>query len=177
MSDEAKDGEELNAIAEPQPSPSDNPEPEDDTMLPMREVVRLTGISDSTIKRAWARVADWEAEHEEHQRSDALNTRFQGATAAEVIKMWETGKNEHGRKLSQFEFGSLVERWCQVFGALPPDDGEELNAIAEPQPREHVPLTAAPPEAHCPILVLVRPTSLATRVHLATSDATRSLKP
>ena len=61
-------------------------------------------------------------------------SRFQGSNAREVIKMWETGKNEHGRKLSQFEFGALIEHWCEVFGTLPPDDGEELNGIAEAQP-------------------------------------------
>jgi prophage regulatory protein len=36
--------------------------------------------------------------------------------------MWETGRNEGGQKLSKFEFGALVERWCDLFGDLPPDD-------------------------------------------------------
>ena len=44
-------------------------------------MTKRTGLS---LDDAKARVADWEAEYEEHQRSDALSTRFQGATAAEV---------------------------------------------------------------------------------------------
>ena len=44
------DVEELNGLAADQ-APTAEPEPEDDTMLRMGEVVRLTGISDSTIKR------------------------------------------------------------------------------------------------------------------------------
>jgi hypothetical protein len=65
-----------------------------------------------SLAEAKAQVADWAAQRDQHDRDNALATRFQGASASEVIKMWETGKNEHGRKLSQFEFGALVERWC-----------------------------------------------------------------
>ena len=51
--------------------------------------------------------------------------------------MWETGKNEQGRKLSNFEFAGLVERWCELFGALPPDDDtSEPDGNASPQTLE-----------------------------------------
>jgi prophage regulatory protein len=59
-----------------------------------------------------------------------------------VIKMWETGKNEQGRKLSQFEFAGLVERWCELFGSLPPDDdasepdGNASPKTSEPEPED-----------------------------------------
>ena len=93
-------------------------------------MAKLTRI---TLADAKAQAADWEAQYEEHQLNTALCTRFKDASAREVIKMWETGKNEHGRKLTQFEFAGLVERWCELFGALPPDDAEELNGIASEQ--------------------------------------------
>jgi hypothetical protein len=34
--------------------------------------------------------------------------------------MFERHTNEKGETLSQFEFEALCERWCEVFGELPP---------------------------------------------------------
>jgi predicted DNA-binding transcriptional regulator AlpA len=93
----------------------------------------MAKINRIALSDAKAISADWEAQHEEHQRSAAIVARFQDAGPSEVIKMWETGKNEQGRKLSNFEFAGLVERWCELFGALPPDDAEELNGFASDQ--------------------------------------------
>ena len=85
-----------------------------------------------SVREARALAASWEVEYAESQRSGALMARFQSASANDVIKMWETGTNEHGRKLSQFEFGALIERWCELFGTLPPDDGEEPANVQSP---------------------------------------------
>ena len=87
-----------------------------------------------TITEARALATDWEAEYARYERNAAISARFQHASASEVIKMWETGKNEDGRKLNQFEFEALVERWCELFRALPPDDEETLDGMASTQP-------------------------------------------
>ena len=93
-----------------------------------------------SIAQAKAQVAEWKAQREDHERSSAMSTLFQHVSAAEVVKMWETGKNQQGRKLTRFEFGALVERWCEVFSALPPDDDdagaeEALEAVPDdPEP-------------------------------------------
>jgi prophage regulatory protein len=97
-----------------------------------------------SLADAKAQAAEWEARRRQHERDNALAARFQDSSAGDVITMWETGKNEQGRMLSQFEFGALVERWCELFGTLPPDDAEELNGIAgdqstnkaEPEPED-----------------------------------------
>ena len=47
--------------------------------------------------------------------------------------MFETGTNEKGQPLSQFEFEALVERWAAVFGELPPM-GEPSDDPAAPDP-------------------------------------------
>jgi hypothetical protein len=70
-----------------------------------------------TIEQAEALAARWEAEYKEHKRSVAITTRFQGVSPSEVVRMWKGGRNERGQKLSQFEFGALVERWVELFGA------------------------------------------------------------
>lgn len=90
-----------------------------------------------TLDDAKALAKQWEAQYDQHQRDAAVSARFSQTSASEVIKMWETGKNEHGRNLSQFEFAGLVERWCELFGALPPDDdAPEPNGTATLPPSE-----------------------------------------
>ena len=88
-----------------------------------------------SLSEAKSRTADWASEREQWDRDAAISNRFRDASATEVISMWETGKNERGRKLSNFEFAGLVERWCELFGALPPsDDDAQLNGATTPQP-------------------------------------------
>lgn len=102
----------------------------------------MAKLNRMTLEDAKAQAADWQVQYDQHQRDAALTARFQGASAGEVVKIWETGKNEHGRKLSQFEFGAIVERWCELFGSLPPDDAEELNGLAG----DHTPTPSPEPE-------------------------------
>jgi predicted DNA-binding transcriptional regulator AlpA len=40
------------------------------------------------------------------------------------------GTNEKGSRLTQFEFGALVERWVAAFGCLPPEDAKcDVNPV------------------------------------------------
>ena len=50
-----------------------------------------------------------------------------------MLRMFETGTNEKGQPLTQFEFAALCERWCAVFGELPPM-GDPPDASDEPEP-------------------------------------------
>jgi predicted DNA-binding transcriptional regulator AlpA len=86
--------------------------------------------------RARAIAAEEKALEEEyawHKHGQALTARFRSAGAAEVLRMFETGTNEKGQPLSQFECEALCERWCAVFGELPPM-GDPPDPAAEPKP-------------------------------------------
>src|SRR5262245_13252677 len=88
-----------------------------------------------TIAEAKQLAADWEAQYDQHQRDAAIGARFKDATPRQVIQMWESGKNEADRKLTHFEFCALMERWCELFSALSPDDDAaipELDPSTEP---------------------------------------------
>jgi prophage regulatory protein len=74
----------------------------------------------------------WRQEYAAYKRSQALDSRFQNAGPAAVLRMFEAGVNENGQPLSQFEFEALCERWCAVFGELPPM-GEPPPPGAEPE--------------------------------------------
>jgi predicted DNA-binding transcriptional regulator AlpA len=86
--------------------------------------------------RARAIAAEEQALEEEygwHKHQQALASRFRSAGAAEVLRMFETGTNEKGQPLSQFECEALCERWCVVFGELPPM-GDPPDPAAQPEP-------------------------------------------
>jgi predicted DNA-binding transcriptional regulator AlpA len=91
-----------------------------------------------TIEQAKSRVTQWEAQYQEHLHSSWVAERFRGSTPSDVIRMWESGQNERGQKLSQDEFAALVERWLELFGAYP-DDTELPKASASPATTEHKP--------------------------------------
>ena len=49
--------------------------------------------------------------------------------------MFSEGVNEKGQALNQFEFEALCERWCEVFGELPPlGDPPATSEPANPLP-------------------------------------------
>jgi hypothetical protein len=52
----------------------------------------------------------------------ARSTYFHNADAEDLIRMWETGHNLEGGKLTELEFGALVEAWVRVFGCAPPSN-------------------------------------------------------
>ena len=84
-----------------------------------------------TIDEAKRQVEQWRGMHEDHQEHQALTARFGAASPAEVINMWETGRNEKGKALTKFEVRALAERWGVVFGTLPPSD-EGKPAVVQP---------------------------------------------
>ena len=89
-----------------------------------------------TLDEAKALAEQWEAQGEDHREAAALQARFRTATPAAVIRMWESGKNEDGRKLTRFELRALVERWSELFGCLPPSGRVETKPTS---PREAAP--------------------------------------
>jgi predicted DNA-binding transcriptional regulator AlpA len=92
-----------------------------------------------SIERARALAAQGEAQYEEHLHTSWIAGRFKDATPTEVVRTYESGRNERGQKLSQDEFTGLVERWLELFGAYPSgDDGalDEPVAAHVVQPEE-----------------------------------------
>jgi prophage regulatory protein len=102
----------------------------------------MTKIGAISIAEARALANQWEAQYEDHLRTSALATHFEDATPSEVIRMWESGRNERGQKLTQFEFTALVERWLELFNAYPPFEPDaipDVVAVAEaekPEPQD-----------------------------------------
>ncbi len=45
---------------------------------------------------------------------------FDDADREDLVRYWKTGYGPTGGKLTQFEFGALVEAWARVFGCAPP---------------------------------------------------------
>ena len=80
-----------------------------------------------TIEQARELAEDWEAEKERYEYEAALAARFRDAKRLDVIRMWDSGKNEKGKRLTKFEAHALAERWAALFGCLPPS-GDEAEA-------------------------------------------------
>jgi len=92
-----------------------------------------------SIANAKALADRWKAQYEDYLRTAAIASRFKDASPTEVIRMWEKGRNEHGQKLNQFEFEALIERWLEVFDALPPSKDDAAADVAAEQPTEPEP--------------------------------------
>ena len=80
------------------------------TMQPNGNGLEAIAAEDEALQKEW----------EHHCYNGALEDRFKEAGPAEVLRMFKDGVNEKGHPLSQFEFEALCERWCAVFGELPP---------------------------------------------------------
>lgn len=74
-----------------------------------------------TLAQAKALAADWADRKEVSDRDQAREDYFRDAEPDDLIRMWETGHNYQGGKLTKFEFEALCEAWAKVFGSLPPD--------------------------------------------------------
>jgi hypothetical protein len=61
----------------------------------------------------------WALLEKHFQRHALAVRRFASADPAAVAHMWETGTNDAGKRLSQFEREALIERYCEVFGCWP----------------------------------------------------------
>jgi prophage regulatory protein len=89
-----------------------------------------------TPDEARRKAEQWQGQREEYERAQALTSRFSDAAPADVVRMWETGRNEKGRPLSKFEVEALAERWHRIFGTMPPFDDVKPTSVqpAEPEP-------------------------------------------
>ena len=87
----------------------------------------------SSIAKLKAVADEWAEQAKDAARNAAVCAHFDHVGPHDLIRMWETGKNLHGLLLSRFEGQALVERWCAVFGQLPPDDDAEPDVPAAPE--------------------------------------------
>ncbi len=91
-----------------------------------------------SLTEAKALTEQWEAQGEDHCYSASLQARFRDVAPSDVIRMWESGRNEHGKKLTLFELQALVERWGELFHCLPPSETVTTAPAAptEPEPAD-----------------------------------------
>ena len=87
-----------------------------------------------TIEEAQALARRMEAMGEGLKENWELAARFSDAEMSHVVEMWRTCRNEKGKRLSKFEVQALGERWCELFGSLPPYMGQSGPAPAELPP-------------------------------------------
>ncbi|MFT3732843.1 MAG: AlpA family phage regulatory protein [Hyphomicrobium sp.] len=84
-----------------------------------------------TLEEAKALADQWKAQREDVERMPNADY-FRDASPHDLIRMWKTGKSTSGKKLTDREFGCLVERWVQVFDAFPPSNDEADVSEAVP---------------------------------------------
>ena len=94
-----------------------------------------------TVEEAEALVDQWEAQRDDQDRMPSAEY-FRDASARDVIQMWKTHKSMDGKKLTNREFGCLVEAWCARFGDLPPFDDAVANPAASDKSKDREPLPA-----------------------------------
>lgn len=88
-------------------------------------------MPNDALKRALELADAWKEQQKLSDEQQALNTHFDRATPHQLIKMWDTGLNLTGKKLSSFELAALIEQWVKVFGSMPPDDDDLDEMVAE----------------------------------------------
>lgn len=88
------------------------------------------------LDRAKRIADDREGLREQELWERSVLARFSDADENAVIAMWERGTNEKSDPLSKFELQALVERWCQLFGFLPPSDGVAAGKVADHEPQD-----------------------------------------
>jgi prophage regulatory protein len=91
-----------------------------------------------TIERARTLADRWKVQCEDQERQPSA-AYYRNASPHDLIKMLETGKGMDGKKLNSWEFGCLVERWCECFGDVPPLDDAGADPVAVALPSEPMP--------------------------------------
>lgn len=71
---------------------------------------------------------------QEQMHQQALEARFESASRADVLYMWEHNCNENGDMLAEFEFQALCEAWIDRFGFMPPNMTVEYDPKNPPLP-------------------------------------------
>jgi predicted DNA-binding transcriptional regulator AlpA len=114
-----------------------------------------------TLTEAKALAGGWEHQQAQYEYDCAVAARFRDATPTEVVAMWESGTNEKGQSLSQFEFAVLCERWIEIFNDLPPDDDAGDDATELPtQPTSDLELAPLQPDTMVSIKEVERRTGI-----------------
>jgi predicted DNA-binding transcriptional regulator AlpA len=91
------------------------------------------------IAARWGRQQDqWSQQADPNSWDNRVASHYQHLDASAIVRLWETGVNETGKTLTRFETAALIERWCDLFGCLPPSDSVGQNAPAA-QPTEAEP--------------------------------------
>ncbi len=121
-------------------------------------------MSRITLEEAKALADQWKAQREDQERMPSADY-YRDASPHDLIRMWKTGKNTNGKKLTDREFGCLVERWVEVFGDLPPSDDETEANEATPSSTK---LPDLPPDD-----TVVRPVAVVRLTGLSKSTINR----
>lgn len=117
-----------------------------------------------TLEEAKALADDWKAQRDDAARMPSADY-FRDATPHDLIRMWKTGKNENGKKLTDREFACLVERWVQAFDAFPPSNADEVEPSNTVTPNS---LPDLPPDD-----TVIRPVAVARLTGLSKSTINR----
>lgn len=88
----------------------------------------------TSLASAKQQAADWAAQKEDFDYGASLEARFRHCGPDDVIVMWETGTNEHGKRLTRFERQALVERWVCLFNSWPPST--DTSHATPPHPHD-----------------------------------------
>lgn len=72
-----------------------------------------------TIVEARASAEDWQGQLEDHQHEAAIQARFSDVSAGKLLDMWDSRRNEHGKRLSKFEAEALACALDKAFGCVP----------------------------------------------------------
>ena len=93
------------------------------------------------LAQAKALADDWAWEKQLAHEEAALCSYYNHASPHQLIAMWTSGKSLKGKPLTQWETQALVEAWCRVFNAFPPnDDAAECSSpLQRSKPTEAVP--------------------------------------
>src|SRR5262249_5724663 len=71
----------------------------------------------------WERLQEqWDAQADPNSWDNQVGAHYQHLSANDAVRMWEAGTNEKSNPLTRFELAALIERWCELFGCLPPSD-------------------------------------------------------
>lgn len=87
-----------------------------------------------TLHEAEALAESWANQKQHDDTNASLLSRFRTSSPAAVVHMWKVGVNEKGKRLSSFEVQALAERWCEVFGTLPPGDEASVDPSNSSEP-------------------------------------------
>jgi prophage regulatory protein len=97
-------------------------------------------VASITVEQARDLADQWQAQRDDFD-SQPQADYYRDRSPHQIIEMWETRKGPDGKRLNSWEFGCLIEAWCERFGALP-SDAPVANAVALTEDEKPEPLPA-----------------------------------